>query len=87
LELYPIFFSLPAAGEEYSHGNTCSVSQLSGKGSDLHITGGAVVKNPSANAGGTREAGSVSESGRSPGVGNGNPFQYSCLGNPMERGA
>ena len=31
--------------------------------------------------------GSVSGSGRSPGEGNGNPSQYSCLGNPMDRGA
>ena len=46
-----------------------------------------VVKNPSANA---REAGDVSlipGSGRSPGVGNGNPFQYSCMENSMDRGA
>ena len=33
------------------------------------------------------DAGLVSESGRSPGAGNGNPFQYSCLGNPMDIGA
>jgi len=45
--------------------------------------GGSVVKNPSANAG---DSGSILGSGRSPGVGNGNPFQYSCLGNPMNRG-
>ena len=42
------------------------------------------VKNPP--AGDTGDAGSVYESGRSPGGGNGNPFQYSCLGNPMNRG-
>ena len=34
-----------------------------------------------------REASSIPELGRSPGVGNGNPLQYSCLGNPMDRGA
>ena len=45
--------------------------------------GGAVVKNPRASAGDTC---SVPESGRSPGEGNGNPLQYSCLGNPMDRG-
>ena len=33
------------------------------------------------------DAGSVPGSGRSPGEGNGNPLQYSCLGNPMDRGA
>ena len=46
-----------------------------------------VVKNLPANAGDTREAGSVPRSGRSPEVGNGNPFQYSCLENSMDRGA
>ena len=46
-----------------------------------------MVKNLSTNAGEAREAGSIPRSGRSPGVGNGNPLQYSCLGNSMERGA
>ena len=46
-----------------------------------------VVKNLPANAGDTRDAGSVPRSGRSPEVGNGNPFQYSCLENSMDRGA
>ena len=41
-------------------------------------------KNPPANAG---DVGSVPELGRSPGEGNGNPLQYSCLGKPMVRGA
>ena len=45
-----------------------------------------VVKNPPANAGDTRDVGSVSESGRSPGVGNSNLLQYSCLENSMDRG-
>ena len=43
-----------------------------------------MVKNPPANAG---DAGSIPESERSPGEGNGNPLQYSCLGNPLDRGA
>ena len=46
-----------------------------------------MVKNPPANAGDTRDAGLIPGSGRSPGGGNGNPLQYSCLGNPMDRGA
>ena len=46
-----------------------------------------MVKNPPANAGDPRDAGSVLGSGRSPGGGNGNPLQYSCLGNSMGRGA
>ena len=47
----------------------------------------SVVKNLPANAGDTRETGSIPGSGRSPGVGNGNPLQYSCLENLMDRGA
>ena len=45
---------------------------------------GSVVKNPPANAGDT---GSISGLGRSPGGGNGNPLQNSCLENPLDRGA
>ena len=47
----------------------------------------AVVKNPSANAGDIRDAGLIPGSGRSAGGGNDNPVQYSCLENPMDRGA
>ena len=46
--------------------------------------GVSVVKNPPANAG---DLGSIPGLGRSPGEGSGNPLQYSCLGNPMDRGA
>ena len=46
-----------------------------------------VVKNPPANAGDARDMGSIPGLGRSPGVGNGNPLQYSGLENPMDRGA
>ena len=46
-----------------------------------------VVKNPPANGGDMRDVGSVSGFGRSPGGGHGNPLQYSCLENPMDRGA
>jgi len=46
-----------------------------------------VVKNLPANAGDIREVGSIPGSGRSPGEGHGNPLQYSCLENPMDRGA
>ena len=46
-----------------------------------------VVKNPPANAGATGEAGSVPGLGRFPGGGHGNPLQYSCLENSMDRGA
>ena len=46
-----------------------------------------VVKNLSANAGDIRDSGWIPGSGRSPGEGNGNPLQISCLENPMDRGA
>ena len=46
-----------------------------------------MVKNPLANAGDARDVGSIPGSERSPGEGNGNPLQYSCLENPMDRGA
>ena len=46
-----------------------------------------VVKNIPANAGNIRDVGLIPESGRSPGGGHGNPLQYSCLENPMDRGA
>ena len=44
-----------------------------------------VVKDPPANAGDIRDAVSIPGLGRSPGEGNDNPLQYSCLGNPMDR--
>ena len=50
----------------------------------MGFPGSSVVKNLSANAG---DAGSVPGSERSSGEGNGNPLQYSCLGNSMDRGA
>ena len=46
-----------------------------------------VVKNPPANAGHVRDVGSIPGLGRSPGGGQGIPLQYSCLENPMDRGA
>ena len=46
-----------------------------------------VIKNLPANAGDVRDAGSIPGSGRSPGEGQGNPLQYSCLENPMDPGA
>ena len=60
--------------------NTFSISQ---KG----LPGGAVVKNLPANAGDARDMGLISGSGRSPGEGNSNIVQYSCLGNSTDRRA
>ena len=55
------------------------------------LPGGSVVKSPPANAGDAGDTGTVSVPGlgrwRSPGGGNGNLLQDSCLGNPMDRGA
>ena len=53
---------------------------------ELGFPGGAVVKNPPANAGDTGDAGSIPGLGRSPRRGHGNALQYSCLRNPMDRG-
>ena len=49
--------------------------------------GDSVVKNLSANAGAAGDSGLIPELERSPGGGNGNSLQYSCLENPMDRGA
>ena len=49
--------------------------------------GGIVVRNPPDNAGDARDADLIPGSGRSPGEGNGNLLQYSCLENSMDRGA
>ena len=46
-----------------------------------------MLQNPLGNSGDRRDAGSTIGLGRSPGVGNGNPLQYSCLENSMDRGA
>jgi len=60
------------------------IHQVKGSpGNRLIFPGGSAVKNPPANA----DVGSIPGSGRSPGEGNSNPLQYTCLGNPMARGA
>ena len=46
-----------------------------------------VIKNLPANSGDARDLGLIPGLGRSPGEGNGDPLQYSCLGDPMDRGA
>ena len=74
---HPLFLLL-SQGEEI---NGVKYYQLS------FFPGGSVVKNPLANSEDARDMGSVSESKRFPREGNGNPLQYSCLGNPMDRRA
>ena len=54
---------------------------------EMGFPDGSVVKNPPANAGDIGDAGLIPGSERSPGSGNGNPLQYSCLENSMDRGA
>ena len=49
--------------------------------------GGSVVKNPPADAGNAGDVGSIPGSQKFPGGENGNPLQYSCLGNPTDREA
>ena len=51
----------------------------------LVFSNGAVLKNPPTNAKDARHVGLIFRLGRSPREGNGNPLQYSCLGNPMDR--
>ena len=51
----------------------------------MGFPGARVVKSPPTNAGDRREVGLVPGSGRSPGAGNDNPVQYSCLENQMDR--
>ena len=53
----------------------------------IYFPGGSEVKNLPADVGDSRDAGLIPGLGRSPGGEHGNPFQYSCLGNPTDRGA
>ena len=48
---------------------------------------GSIIKNPYVNTGDTGDSGLIPGLGRFPGEGNNNPLQYSCLENPMDRGA
>ena len=56
-------------------------------GRDLRLPNWQVLKNMLASEGDTRDASSIPRLGRSPGVGNANPLQYSCLENSMDVGA
>ena len=70
---------LPAEGHDLS-----SRATVKCECSDLDFPSGSDFKESACNA---EDLGSVSGLGRSPGEGNGNPLQYSCLENPMDRGA
>ena len=67
-----------------SYGVAQSRTRLKRLSSSRGFPGGSEVKASASNAG---DPGSIPGSGRSPGEGNGNPLQYSCLENPMDRGA
>ena len=69
----------PSLGQAFPHILCFSSSQV-----PWGFTSGSVVKKLPGNAGG---AGLIPGSGRTPGEGNGNPLQYSCLENPMDKGA
>ena len=79
--------------EQSKFRKSCAVYLISLMGiHDARPTRGAsqvalAVKNLPANTGDVRDKGSMPWSGRSPGGGHGNPLQYSCLENPMDRGA
>ena len=61
--------------------------RINSKPQEVGSPGSSEVKNLPTNAGDTRGLGLIPGSGRSPGEGNGNPLQYSCLTNPMDGGA
>ena len=67
-----------------SYEGSCAQREVSGIGPAYGFPGGSEVKASACNAG---NLGSIPGSGRSPGEGNGNPLQYSCLENPMDGGA
>ena len=70
--------------------NICTAPVTEQTGGFYSVQGfpdGSVVKNPPASAGDARDLGPIPGSGRFPGERNGNPLQYSCLGNLMDRGA
>ena len=70
--------------QSMGHKKSDTSEQLNNRRSLYGFPGGSVIKNPLANA---RDMGLILGSGRSPGEGNGHTLQYSCLGNPMDRGA
>ena len=76
--------SLYLEGERHSHcNNNPFVNKQVAKGLPRWLQW---VKNPPTNAGDVRDTGSIPGLGRSPGGGCGNPLQYFCLENPMDRG-
>ena len=71
----------------FTHQKSNLVDAMESSQHGMGFPSGSVPKSLPANAGDARDMVSIPGSGRSPGVGNGNPLQYSCLENPMDRGA
>ena len=80
----PLLYSLNSGSNPYSSKHICNCWIDNTYQYLVGFLGDSVVKNLPANAG---DSGSIPGSGRYLGGGNGNPLQYSCLGNPMDRGA
>ena len=82
--------SFPLLSNYYSTRGICMKGPIIALGTQFlkcyWAPGGSVVKNPPAKAGDAGDSGSILGSWRSHGAGNGNPLQYSCLGNPTDRG-
>ena len=82
-----------ACGQQVAVVNDSTALTWEFNGNTVGFPGGSAVKNPYASAGDGGEAGGTGVGFQSlgqkdpPGGGNGDPFQYSCLGNPMDRGA
>ena len=77
---------MPHAETKHSHAATKDLHAAMKIRDPPGFPGGSVVKNLPANAGDAGDMDSIPGLGRSPAGGNGNPLQYSCLENPMDRG-
>ena len=77
-ELYAILCNNPYREKNLKRGDICIF---------IDFPGDSVVKTLPANTRDAGDAGSIPGSGRFPGIGKSNPLQYSCPGNPMDRGA
>ena len=83
LSIFACLFGFFFFADSVSFGSNLSVHSFNFRG----FPGGSVGKESACNAGDARDSGSIPGWGRSPGGGHGNPLQYSCLENPMDRGA
>ena len=81
---HPALIIVHACAHTHTHTQTATLAVFTNTLYFSSLPGGSVVKKLPTNAG---DVGLIPRSGRSPEEGNGNPPQYSCLGNPMDRGA